>query len=142
MNRLTKKKRWGYNIKCNNDFYTIESSSQNKFQKELAIAINMVTNKLGKLEDVEERLGLPLDVWVYLVQNIKLTPKRIFVENTIDTEKERDRTKIVNGGNPNRFIVDVDFSAKTITLQGTVDEWCNKIPFAEYGKTWFLVKRN
>jgi hypothetical protein len=104
--------------------------------------------KLGQLEDLEEKLGLPLDVWVYLMKYKLSTlrsyacdtpyPDDIYIENTFDDEEQRERFMKVNG-RPQRFILGIDFEKKVVNVQG-LEEWTKHVPFSEYGKTWTLTK--
>lgn len=89
---------------------------------------------------VEEELGLPLNVWVYLAKKeLNKDIRKVYVENTIDDERQRQRFMLVNG-RPQRHIIYIDFDKKLFQLQGTADEWCNKVPFSDYGKTIALTK--
>ena len=95
------------------------------------------TNKLGKLEDIEEELGLPLTVYVYLTQKY-FKEQRIYIENIYDDEKEKELTKQVNG-RKQRYIIDIDFVKKIVFIQGS-EKWA-RAKFKDYGKTWALTKK-
>ena len=122
--------------KMKNGLYRLKSG-QEIYGEENGIRLAQV---VGEYEDIEEELGLPLNVWIFFAKNqLQDVPERIYVENTVDDEKERERSMHVNG-RPQRFILDVDFDAKTFQLQGTADEWCFRVPFSDYGKTIALTK--
>ena len=93
--------------------------------------------KLKDYEDIEDELGLPLKIWIYLVQKDLIKEERIYVSNSIDGKDERRFLTQING-RPQRFILEIDFEKKFIRLQGT-EEWC-KMPFSDYGKTWALTR--
>ena len=89
---------------------------------------------------IEEELGLPLKVWVYLAKKeLNKDFSKVYIENTIDDERQRQRFMSVNG-RPQRHIICIDFDKKLFQLQGTSNEWCNKVPFSDYGKTIALTK--
>ena len=105
MNRLTKKLGENY-CSQNGDFYDLY-------------------NKLGKLEDLEEELGCPLDVYVKLHQQMKFY--RLNALNEI-IECEID--------NPN------DDEVYHIQADGIIfnqyDYGWQFYPFKDYKKTWWL----
>ena len=92
--------------------------------------------KLGQLEDIEDELGLPLNVYVYLTQKY-FKDEEIYIENIYDDEEERKLTKQVNG-REQRYIVDIDFVKRKVIIQGT-EKWTTA-KFKDYGKIWALTK--
>lgn len=137
MKRITKKREgWGYELAAGKEIYADEGGIR-------------LVQVVGEYEDIEEGLGMPLDVWIYLAKQElgaditerygKCYPHKIYIENTLDTEEVRKRLTEVNG-RPQRSIVSMDFKRKVIQFQGTSNEWVIDVPFSQYGKTWTLAE--
>lgn len=94
-------------------------------------------DKLGQLEDIEEEKGLPLPVYIKLLESEYLGAEEvevwvIYKEDDDNIEKHH---KEIN----KRFINSVDFDEKTVDFQG-YQEWTYDVPFSKYGVTWALTK--
>ena len=96
--------------------------------------------ELIEYKKIEEELGLPLKIWIYLVQEVLIKEKRVYIENSIDSEEERQLTKEVNNGIDKRYILGVNFEKKKIYVQGEAFSPFYGMPFKDYGKTWALTK--
>ena len=96
--------------------------------------------ELIEYKKIEKELGLPLKVWIYLVQEFLIKEKRVYIENSIDSEEERQLTKEINNGIDKRFILDIDFEEKKIYVQGEAFSPFDGMPFKDYGITWALTK--
>ena len=116
---------------------SLNVARSNDCSKEKSEEFKSIIKELLPYGELEQELGLPLKVWVYLIKKEFIEEERIYVENSIDNENEKQLTKKVNG-RPQRFILGIDFEEKFIQLQGT-EEWC-EMPFKDYGKTWALTK--
>ena len=96
--------------------------------------LQMVANKLGQLEDIEEKRGLSLSVLDRLLD--------YFDEVYIDDSDKPFYVKYLDGIYPvNPVHLQFDFRNKRLVEKYNFDSPGDKVyPFVEYGKTWALTR--
>ena len=93
-----------------NDYSVVE----NLRQLDVREYITLVNNKLGKLEDLEEQIGCPLEVFVKAMQN------GIYRKGLFDDDLYRFGRVYIEDG------YFCDFA------------WQGEVPIKDYKKTWWL----
>ena len=118
MNRLTYK--LDEPIKIKNLNYEYNKNSKQK------ISNNMIFNKLGKLEDIEEEFGCPLDIISKALKDRKLVSI-----NAISSEKPEITLGIYK-------ILGLMFDGENYVLYIYKDNDLTYVYTKDFGKTWML----
>ena len=126
MSRLTKK----FN---DNSGYEVEEYGAKYNEVKLDAYLDAV-NKLGKLEDLEEQLGCPLDVYVKI--QLGLVDK-VYIKwyKTTDVEWHNGEADIVQEEVTIPFTI-TRVDKKYFRYQGIL--WKEDMPFSNYGKEFWL----
>ena len=90
------------------------------------ISDDMIFNKLGKLEDIEEELGIDL------IKAIELC-KQVNIKKVVYTKDEW-------GYYPIKFIDELDIELFSHRLYKNARGICLSLDLYDYGKTWALTK--
>lgn len=91
-----------------------------------------IHTKLGKLEDIEEELGIPLEVLFKALKDGVYV--RLKKENNIDFIEQLSMDNVME--DPCFYYCNAD----TITINGFVNPQYTELYFKNYGKTWALTK--
>ena len=118
MNRLTYKLDEPIKTKYSN--YEYHKNSKQK------ISNDMIFNKLGKLEDIEEEFGCPLDAIFKALKDRKL----VFI-HTVDSEKNEITIEIYK-------ILGLMFDGENYVLYIYKDTDVTYVYTKDYGKTWVI----
>ena len=118
MNRLTYK--LDEPIKTKNLNYEYHKNSKQK------ISNDMIFNKLGKLEDIEEEFGCPL----YVMSKALKYRKLVFI-HTVDSEKNEINIEIYK-------ILRLMFDGENYILYIYKDTDVTYVYTKDYGKTWVI----
>ena len=126
MNRLTNKLEEPIKTKHLNYEYHKNSKNRSTQCNLEKISNDMIFNKLGKLEDIEEELGCPLDIIFKALKDRKL----VFI-HTVSQEK----TEITLGVYK---ILGLMFDSENYILYIYKDNDVTYVYTKDYGKTWVL----
>ena len=118
MNRLTYK--LDEPITTKNLNYEYHKNSKQK------ISNDMIFNKLGKLEDIEEEFGCPLDV-----MSKALKYRKLVLIHTVDSEKNEITIEIYK-------ILGLMFDGENYVLYIYKDTDVTYVYTKDYGKTWVI----
>ena len=118
MNRLTYK--LDEPITTKNLNYEYHKNSKQK------ISNDMIFNKLGKLEDIQEEFGCPLDV-----MSKALKYRKLVLIHTVDSEKNEITIEIYK-------ILELMFHGENYVLYIYKDTDVTYVYTKDYGKTWVI----
>ena len=96
-------------------------------------SIDECLNKLGELEDIEEELGMSLNVFI---RCLILLDENNF--RPVSITKVGNEDFYLESITPVRFVVDM--KNKMFVELDRPDGYEEKLRFADYGKTWALTK--
>lgn len=108
-----------------------EDSSVKQYFVKHGLGAQYVANQtLGHYEDLEDKKGLPLDVYIELLEDSSIKKGLYFyVKGKLIGENKTTISKV--------YVIETDFLKKRINFQG----FLKTFRFVDYGKTWASTRK-